>query len=157
MTDHVFVRVERACAGEDVCVFRLLPLANLADLRREVANKERLLLSQVSFVSKEVKFEEWSSLAADVLPLDDSNEEPEKQQRFVQLVKLPRLTEEEVRNSRKLLSLSEDPPIQDTIDKGLVPIYVSYLYEDAHPALQLEAAWALTNIAAGSSSQTKVL
>jgi importin subunit alpha-6/7 len=43
---------------------------------------------------------------------------------------------------------------QAVIDAGCVPLLVSFLDQHDDPALQLEAGWALTNIASGSTEQT---
>ena len=60
-----------------------------------------------------------------------------------------------VQMARKLLSNDENPPIDQIIDAGMVPILVRCLENDDNALLQYEAAWALTNIASGSSQQTQ--
>ncbi|VDO98176.1 unnamed protein product [Soboliphyme baturini] len=82
-----------------------------------------------------------------------------------------------VQQARKLLSSDRNPPINELIDAGILPILVNYLKDDDKyagfriylyclhvsiyvyfsPTLQFEAAWALTNIASGNSDQTKAV
>lgn len=59
-----------------------------------------------------------------------------------------------MQSARRLLSSDRNPPIDDLIESGILPILVACLERDDNQMLQFEAAWALTNIASGTQAQT---
>lgn len=56
---------------------------------------------------------------------------------------------------RKILSNEQGPPIQAVIDANMVPRLIQFMQNEKEAHLQLEAAWALTNVASGTTPQTQ--
>ncbi|OAD52483.1 Importin subunit alpha-3, partial [Eufriesea mexicana] len=62
-----------------------------------------------------------------------------------------------VQAARKLLSSDRNPPIDLLIESKILPALVKCLEQHNSPSLQFEAAWALTNIASGTTHQTQAV
>ncbi|KAL4605351.1 hypothetical protein ACB092_09G022300 [Castanea dentata] len=62
-----------------------------------------------------------------------------------------------LRDLRRLLSKSEFPPVEAALKAGAIPILVQCLSFGSQDEQLLEAAWCLTNIAAGKPEETEAL
>jgi len=58
---------------------------------------------------------------------------------------------------RQLLSVERSTILQDALDKEIIPQLLEFLKQSEHAQLQVEALWALTNVAAGTSENTQLL
>ncbi|KAB5545322.1 hypothetical protein DKX38_013434 [Salix brachista] len=112
---------------------------SLQKKRREGLLVQQFPAAVLSSSNMENKLESLPSMVAGVWS-DDSNLQLEATTQF-----------------RKLLSIERSPPIEEVIQAGVVPRFVEFLVREDFHQLQFEAAWALTNIASGTSENTKVV
>ncbi|KAG2726973.1 hypothetical protein I3760_01G138200 [Carya illinoinensis] len=112
---------------------------SLQKKRREGLQSQQSFSSSLHASTVEKKLESLPSMVAGVWS-SDSNLQLEATTQF-----------------RKLLSIERSPPIEEVIQSGVVPRFVEFLVREDFPQLQFEAAWALTNIASGTSENTKVV
>lgn len=94
--------------------------------------------------------------------IDDESEKQAVPANLATLVSQANSPDEAVQYSavtavRKLLSSDRNPPIDPLIACNILPTLVKCLSNTTNPALQFEAAWALTNIASGTSHQTQAV
>ncbi|ESO00867.1 hypothetical protein HELRODRAFT_112993 [Helobdella robusta] len=68
----------------------------------------------------------------------------------------PELLFQAVQSIRRMLSRERKPPIESIIEANFLPPLVEFLSSENHD-IQFEASWALTNIASGTSMQTRAV
>lgn len=119
--------------------------------------------NEVTVELRKNKREETILKRRNVPSIDSNTDEDDQIQSHIDLKKLvvaagdsskPEQQLAAVQAARKLLSSDKNPPINDLIDSQILPILVDCLKQNNHTMLQFEAAWALTNIASGTSEQT---
>uniref|UniRef100_A0A3Q0SQ11 Importin subunit alpha n=1 Tax=Amphilophus citrinellus TaxID=61819 RepID=A0A3Q0SQ11_AMPCI len=123
--------------GKDPAKLREKRITECVELRK--AHKNENFLKRRNITLSSLPDEE--TLSPDYIP----NELVSFQKPLITLLRL----------AAKLLSQERNPPLKEIIDAGLLCNFVSFLSMDDEPILQFEAAWALTNIASGTSWHTQ--
>eukprot|EP00403_Amphidinium_massartii_P027028 CAMPEP_0178387710 /NCGR_PEP_ID=MMETSP0689_2-20121128/9213_1 /TAXON_ID=160604 /ORGANISM="Amphidinium massartii, Strain CS-259" /LENGTH=583 /DNA_ID=CAMNT_0020008081 /DNA_START=66 /DNA_END=1817 /DNA_ORIENTATION=+ len=163
--DMMTIQVTMLATGSEVCCVSVPQTAKVMDLRKEIAGMTKKAMVQQTLIVGDTPLDDNDAPLAPLLAdakiedgpaeTEQGEEGPEPVKYQVHLVvKAGEVLLEEVIAHRKLLS-NQDPPIQQAIES--VAKYLAYLAEDTWPKLQFEAAWALTNMAAGSTEQTRAL
>ncbi|KAI9313654.1 armadillo-type protein [Dichotomocladium elegans] len=133
----------------------------------QVRNRRQKHTVELRKQKREENLSKRRNMAFGSAPMADSDDEaqldsePELRQLLMSLVEAVNSGDVErqydaTTRFRKLLSKENNPPIQEVIQTNVVPKFVEFLHS-RHSLLQFEAAWALTNIASGSSEQTRVV
>ncbi|KAJ6252298.1 importin subunit alpha-4 [Anaeramoeba flamelloides] len=136
---------------------------------KSTSTKERTIqrrYNQQIQISK-AKREELLNKKRNLLPTNDLNiYQPEEIKKYIKI--LPQLAKQlQSKNNkekteaseiiRNLLSIPEDPPIDQVLQCKILPILVDLLQDPKEPDLQFNAAWIISNIASGLSEHTKLV
>ncbi|KAK6458716.1 importin alpha subunit [Scheffersomyces xylosifermentans] len=126
--------------------------------REEVLSKRRNFHNEVAPAADSEDEEEYNQQAS-----NDENQFYSKLQqdlpKMVEMIQAPDFDNQLAATVkfRQILSREHNPPIDLVISSGVIPTLVEFMKPEHPDMLQLEAAWALTNIASGNSEQTRIV
>jgi importin subunit alpha-6/7 len=111
------------------------------------ANQQASGKSSKNLVAKQICFNVFGDMACDIKNIENISQAVKSND--------PKTKYAGIRYVRKLLSVQNDPPVEDILNAGLVPFLVEAIQQNTMIEMVFEAAWALTNIA--STQHTNVL
>lgn len=136
---------------------------NLGRTEDELRRRRNEVTVELRKNKREESLQKRRNVPADLDTSGDLDNGTEKQTEFVSLSVIlqqsvdpdPEVRLNAIRQARRALSREKNPPIDEFIQSGIMPILVQCLSEHDNSKIQFEAAWALTNIASGTSQQTQ--
>ncbi|KFP72088.1 Importin subunit alpha-5, partial [Acanthisitta chloris] len=137
--------------GKDAAALRRQRVEVSIELRKAKKDEQILKRRNISFGLVELKLSPEQDKPNEIiqLSLEEISEGVNGSDTKLQL--------QATRAARRMLSRQKDSPINQIIELGIIPRMVEFLNRADNVLLQFEAAWALTNIAAGSSEHTKAV
>uniref|UniRef100_A0A8C3I9L4 Importin subunit alpha n=1 Tax=Chrysemys picta bellii TaxID=8478 RepID=A0A8C3I9L4_CHRPI len=137
--------------GKDTAAMRRQRMEVNVELRKAKKDEQILKRRNISFSSmgESLSPEQEKKNAVSTLSLEE----------IVQAVNgnNPELHLKATQTARRMLSRQRNPPLNQIIEAGIIPKLVEFLSRNDNVTLQFEAAWALTNIASGTSDQTRAV
>lgn len=128
--------------------------------RDDVLSKRRTIApaSPVNFKSDKYEFDEDAEAAKSELG-EQSQQFPVTKEMVEGLLQNDnlQLLIDNAQKIRKILSKEPLPPIDEVIQSGVIPRFAELLERNDCAILQFEVAWVLTNVASGTSQQTKTI
>ncbi|NXK35578.1 IMA5 protein, partial [Piprites chloris] len=137
--------------GKDAAALRMQRVEMSVELRKAKKDEQILKRRNVSLHVKDENVPPGQNRTSEIIQL--SLEE------IVEGVNAnnPKLQLLATQAARRMLSRQKDPPINQIIQLGIIPRMVEFLGRADNAALQFEAAWALTNIASGTSEHARAV
>ncbi|XP_058426517.1 importin subunit alpha-8 [Diceros bicornis minor] len=132
--------------GKDAAMRRQQRIAVRLDLRKAKKDEQALKRRNITPLSPDPACEQQTKISLTLQEIINGVNASDPDVRF-----------QATQAARKMLSRERNPPLKLIVEAGLIPRLVEFLKSSLHPCLQFEAAWVLTNIASGTSQQTRAV